>query len=1378
MKLLVSVLAAASANPTCDAGWEWDQTENNNTGACVDVNECSNGGCLGTKGANSCLNLEGTWECGCSDGFTLQDDKQTCLNNDECSADENPCTDTNKNQCSDTYGSFECACNPGWREQTAAEALISNIPWVAGNCDYNEDECASASCRADSTCKDGDNTFTCPCNDGFKENINDECVDIDECAEESHTCGANTQCNNNDGGYTCDCLDGFEKGTDPNACKDKDECNDGPNPCQEPFKTDCINNDGSYECHCDVGTALDENNNCFDIDECAEGGHDCSENATCENIVLRDGRITHRCACNTGFSGDGYKNGTTEGGVDGTGCTDIDECGTTGTCPDNSSCDNTDGSFTCTCNWPRWTSDGQGGCRDVNECTEGLAFSCNDPGQGVCKNNEGGYDCDCNEPFWETDGASGCKDVDECFLNTHDCDPNASCTNIDGGWTCECNEFWEGDGKSCSDINECDDHVCGPNSSCVSNEGAAAHCDCDAGYEDVSNSTSPMDCQDSNECLSPDNYNCTSDSGLTKCANNDGGYTCICDQGWLPDGDSCKDAPECGSLDNCDANAQCSDADGSFSCKCRDGFSGSGLDGDCADIDECNTPNICGANADCTNSVPGYDCSCQSGYKKDADGNCVDKNECNGDGVFTCNEENKGQCDNTIGGYNCICNPGYKKSQPGDVFDCVNIDECADATLFSCDVGEKCFDNDGGYDCICEDDDYKKNSDNECIKIDFCSEPSGYPNNDPFVDGNTACGPGTCVDGTSASYSCVCPSGYTNGFLLTGEYKNETSTIPACVDVDECATNPCTAPKGQCTNSPGGHSCGCDAGYYEDSEGNCLDYDECSNDAHDCNGAYAKCTNLSPAINPKGYTCECIKGFELDSDLNCQDLNECDWADADHGCVGPNSSGCSDTDGSYFCKCASGFSRSDDPNDPLCYDENECDLGEYECGQLNTECENNVGGYDCICADGFEGADPKNGNCTDIDECENNPALCGSNGVCNNQDGTFECVCNVGWKLNEAGDDCVDIDECNFDQSYTYTCNENAKEKCVNTEGSYTCACNQGYKADDNGDCTDIDECKSEGNECHEQAKCKNIVLRNGLIGYTCACNDGYKGDGVDCVNIDECTEGPHNCGSLSSCLDNEGSYDCICNDGYYGDGKLASENYCANINECDASAPGSSAGAFTCTDPNEGQCSDLTPGYKCICESGYKPGADGCDDINECTNDYGSTNDCGANTDCENVDGSHNCACKDGYSGDAYTADGCSDIDECKDAEICESQPNSHCVNAVGGYACKCNSGYKEENNKCVDIHECNENKYECNDINQSRCSNTIGSYECLCEVGFTTNSTGFCVDIDECKQADLNCDANASCDNLSMTDDGETHKCTCNKGYTGNGLECFDVN
>lgn len=73
MKLLVSVLAAASANQCPDGGWEWDQTENNNTGACVDINECLNGGCLGTAGARYCKNFPGTWECGCSAGFTLQE---------------------------------------------------------------------------------------------------------------------------------------------------------------------------------------------------------------------------------------------------------------------------------------------------------------------------------------------------------------------------------------------------------------------------------------------------------------------------------------------------------------------------------------------------------------------------------------------------------------------------------------------------------------------------------------------------------------------------------------------------------------------------------------------------------------------------------------------------------------------------------------------------------------------------------------------------------------------------------------------------------------------------------------------------------------------------------------------------------------------------------------------------------------------------------------------------------------------------------------------------------------------------------------------------------------------------------------------------------
>jgi fibulin 1/2 len=76
MKLLVSLLAASQATAqdrdpvTCDAGYELEPV---NKTECLDVNECNNGGCLGPA-ANFCQNLDGSFECGCSDGYSLGDD--------------------------------------------------------------------------------------------------------------------------------------------------------------------------------------------------------------------------------------------------------------------------------------------------------------------------------------------------------------------------------------------------------------------------------------------------------------------------------------------------------------------------------------------------------------------------------------------------------------------------------------------------------------------------------------------------------------------------------------------------------------------------------------------------------------------------------------------------------------------------------------------------------------------------------------------------------------------------------------------------------------------------------------------------------------------------------------------------------------------------------------------------------------------------------------------------------------------------------------------------------------------------------------------------------------------------------------------------------
>lgn len=54
---------------------------------------------------------------------------------------------------------------------------------------------------------------------------------------------------------------------------------------------------------------------------------------------------------------------------------------------------------------------------------------------------------------------------------------------------------------------------------------------------------------------------------------------------------------------------------------------------------------------------------------------------------------------------------------------------------------------------------------------------------------------------------------------------------------------------------------------------------------------------------------------------------------------------------------------------------------------------------------------------------------------------------------------CLNVDEC---AAGTATCPANSN--CVDTQGSYKCVCNFGYKLD-NGKCVNIDECAL-GNEC------------------------------------------------------------------------------------------------------------------------------------------------------------------------------------------------------------------------------------------------------------------------------------------------------------------------
>lgn len=85
----------------------------------------------------------------------------------------------------------------------------------------------------------------------------------------------------------------------------------------------------------------------------------------------------------------------------------------------------------------------------------------------------------------------------------------------------------------------------------------------------------------------------------------------------------------------------------------------------------------------------------------------------------------------------------------------------------------------------------------------------------------------------------------------------------SCVDYDECKHNPC--PQGiRCKNTEGSFTCaGCKTGL---TGTDCTDIDECAEGTHTC-GPYATCFNLFGS-----FGCQCIEGFEKDGDGNCVEI--------------------------------------------------------------------------------------------------------------------------------------------------------------------------------------------------------------------------------------------------------------------------------------------------------------------------------------------------------------------------------------------------------------------------------------------------------------------------------------------------------------------------
>ncbi len=165
-----------------------------------------------------------------------------CEDNDECRSEGDQICGAGGTfvECVNIEGGFNCSCAPGYRAAVSEECV-------------NVDECSEnsleATCGDNSTsCDDREGSFQCHCSEGYNATEGSPCVDVDECQEE--TCDSIGTCVNTDGSFYCSCFAGYETDDVSGYCKDVDECEEFDIECGPEDASNCTNLVGSYRCDC------------------------------------------------------------------------------------------------------------------------------------------------------------------------------------------------------------------------------------------------------------------------------------------------------------------------------------------------------------------------------------------------------------------------------------------------------------------------------------------------------------------------------------------------------------------------------------------------------------------------------------------------------------------------------------------------------------------------------------------------------------------------------------------------------------------------------------------------------------------------------------------------------------------------------------------------------------------------------------------------------------------------------------------------------------------------------------------------------------------------------------------------------------------------